>query len=794
MRGGEKVLEAICRAVSRGADSIRCCTCRGRSLPRWNDAGSRLRSFSGCPGRRGIIGSYLPLFPTAIEQFDFDAYDLVISTSHCAAKSVVSTRSGTPPLLLPLADAVCVGSVRRVLRPGSGRTDPMSRLLRPVLAGWPGGTPPPPARVDRYVANSQYVAGRIGRYYNREAAVVYPPSIQSFTSRIPLGAPSRSSWSSRPWCPTSGSTSRSTPATLCGMPLKIVGPRPGGAPRCERARRRPRAVPRVADRRAIRGALSAACAVLLPGVEDFGMVPVEAQACGTSGGGIRGGGALETVHRRRQQVCSWTTPSARRPCAAAPRPTRCGDADVSTPRSDPRAAPNAIRARHAFDDRDSRRPSPARVADTRARAMMRRYNRLLVAFYVICDALLGMAAFVARLLVRFASRAADPDHQGHPAVRAVRRHAAVHRRCSCRSRSRSRASTGCGAAGRASTTSSPCSSAASSRSSSASVGTLYVRTYYVAEPLKDPAPTRSRSSVWALFLVVNVAFTYALARAGSRGARAPLAGRHRPEARAHRRRRRSGPDGRRQGARAPRARLQGGRLHRRSGRRRSHRLPRPAAARHARRGGRDHPPGADRSRLRRAAARRARQDARPGRGDQPRRGRRPRRARPAAVHRAARAPRESRRRSDHQPQRRSAARVQQPAEARHRRRDLRRRAARPGDPLRAHRLDHQAHVAAGPVFYTQERMGLDGKAFNVYKFRSMYDGRRGRDRADLGARRRPALHAGRQMAAALRPRRTAAALERVPRRHVDRRPAPRASATSSSSSSIESRSTCCATR
>ena len=83
-------------------------------------------------------------------------------------------------------------------------------------------------------------------------------------------------------------------------------------------------------------------------------------------------------------------------------------------------------------------------------------------------------------------------------------------------------------------------------------------------------------------------------------------------------------------------------------------------------------------------------------------------------------------------------------------------------------------ASPGPVFYTQERMGLDGKAFNVYKFRSMHEGRRGRHRPGLGARRRPARDADRPVAAALRLRRAAAALERAAGRHVDRRPAARA--------------------
>ena len=89
MRGGEKVLEAHLRAVSGRADSSRLVHCPGRSRRRSSATASARRSCSGCPRPAGATGSYLPLFPAAIEQFDLDAYDLVISTSHCAAKAVV---------------------------------------------------------------------------------------------------------------------------------------------------------------------------------------------------------------------------------------------------------------------------------------------------------------------------------------------------------------------------------------------------------------------------------------------------------------------------------------------------------------------------------------------------------------------------------------------------------------------------------------------------------------------------------------------------------------------------------
>ena len=315
---------------------------------------------------------------------------------------------------------------------------------------------------------------------------------------------------------------------------------------------------------------------------------------------------------------------------------------------------------------------------------------------------------------------------------------------------------------------------------------------------RDEGPracTKCRSRVWRCSSSFNVAFCVRVARARARGARAPLAGRHRPQARADCRApaisdawsptrcSSTASSGSRSSASSTTA-PSGDHIGYRG-------LPLLGTLAEADEIIRQEN---DRSRLRRASARRARQDARRCRGDQPRRRRRPRRPRPAAVHRAARAAREPRRRSDHQPERRAAARLQQRAEARHRRRDLGGGAARPRDPVRCIIAALiQLHVEGAGVL----QAGAHGaRRQGVRRLQVPLDvpGRRGRDRPDLGARRRPALHAGRPLAAPLRPRRAAAALERAPRRHVDRRPAARASRTSSSSSSTASRSTCCATR
>ncbi len=79
------------------------------------------------PGVATHYRHYLPLFPTAVEQFRFDRFDLVLSISHCAAKSVITPRRGAPSLLLPDADALRLGSVRRLLRSGTARDGSAAR-------------------------------------------------------------------------------------------------------------------------------------------------------------------------------------------------------------------------------------------------------------------------------------------------------------------------------------------------------------------------------------------------------------------------------------------------------------------------------------------------------------------------------------------------------------------------------------------------------------------------------------------------------------------------------------------
>jgi glycosyltransferase involved in cell wall biosynthesis len=168
-----------------------------------------------------------------------------------------------------------------------------SQLARPVMAAMARWDQRTAGRVDRYVANSQYVARRIRRYYNREAVVVYPPVDTAFYH--PDGTvPEAWVLIVTALVPYKRVELAIEACRRANVPLKIVGAGP------ERGRLERMAGPQVeflgvqrGDR--LRTLYRAAAAVVQPGEEDFGIVPVEAQACGRPVVALGRGGALETV-------------------------------------------------------------------------------------------------------------------------------------------------------------------------------------------------------------------------------------------------------------------------------------------------------------------------------------------------------------------------------------------------------------------------------------------------------------------------------------------------------------------
>ena len=294
MRGGEKALEVLCERYP-DAELFTLVHVRGSVSP----AIERLRPHTSFVQRLPLVKRlyrhYLPVFPTAIEQFSFDRFDLVVSLSHCCAKSIV--HPGRVPHL-----CYCLTPMRYAWDQFDAYFGPErlgrigSAAMRPVmarLARWDRETAD---RVDRYVAISHYVAGRIHRYYNREATVVYPPVDTDFFH--PDAAPAeRYALVVSALVPYKRIDVAIAACQLAGVPMKIAGDGPDRAA-LERAAASTGAdvqfLGRVSDDD-IRELYRRSAVTLLPGEEDFGIAPLEAQACGRPVVALGRGGALETV-------------------------------------------------------------------------------------------------------------------------------------------------------------------------------------------------------------------------------------------------------------------------------------------------------------------------------------------------------------------------------------------------------------------------------------------------------------------------------------------------------------------
>lgn len=231
----------------------------------------------------------LPLMPAAVAGFHLDGFDLVVSSSHCVAKGVI------PP---PGAVHVCYcHTPMRYL--WDQREDYIQTVLPPLrpavraalewLRTWDVVSA---ARVDHLVANSQLVARRIQHYWRREAEVVPPPVDTEFFT--PGGERGRHLLMVAALVPYKRVDVGIAVATRLGMELRIVG---DGPLRRSLQRRAPRGVSFLGyiSRERLRDEYRNAALLLVPNVEDFGIVTVEALACGTPVVGLHGSGTADVV-------------------------------------------------------------------------------------------------------------------------------------------------------------------------------------------------------------------------------------------------------------------------------------------------------------------------------------------------------------------------------------------------------------------------------------------------------------------------------------------------------------------
>jgi glycosyltransferase involved in cell wall biosynthesis len=290
MRGGEKVIEALCEMYPQAdifthvyvpeavSDRIR----RHRIIPTF---------INSLPRAARMYKTYLPLMPLALEQLDLRGYDLVISSESGPSKGII-TSSDALHVCYCHTPMRYIWNMYHEYRSTAGR---VTRLLMPPLAHylrmWDVTSA---ARVDTFVANSATVARRIRRYYGADSVVIHPPVDTSAFSIAP------SSELSDYYLMAGELVSYKRPdlavRAFNEMKLKLVVI--GGGEMLDEVRRLAGPTVTVLGSQpfdVLKQHYARCQALIFPGEEDFGMVPVEAMASGRPVVAFGRGGATETV-------------------------------------------------------------------------------------------------------------------------------------------------------------------------------------------------------------------------------------------------------------------------------------------------------------------------------------------------------------------------------------------------------------------------------------------------------------------------------------------------------------------
>jgi glycosyltransferase involved in cell wall biosynthesis len=288
MRGGEKCLKAMCQVYPQ-ADIFTVVYYPENFSGQFEKHRVHTSFIQKLPGNARTFRRWLPLFPKAVESFDLTGYEGVLSFSHCVAKGV-KVPSGIPHICYCHTPMRYAWDMRDDYISGM---NPLKRkavsLLLDRLQKWDRSVS---SRVDRFITNSQHVRQRIKDCYDRDAKVIHPPvDIERFSVSsshddyyLVLSA----------MVPYKRIDLAVQAFNQNGKRLVIAGGGPDFHRLRAMAKQNVEFVPSPDDTRV--ECLYAGCrALIFPGAEDFGIVPLEAQASGKPVIAYGRGGALETV-------------------------------------------------------------------------------------------------------------------------------------------------------------------------------------------------------------------------------------------------------------------------------------------------------------------------------------------------------------------------------------------------------------------------------------------------------------------------------------------------------------------
>ncbi len=238
---------------------------------------------------------YLPLMPIAIEQLDLSSYDLILSSSHCVAKGVLTGPSQTHVSYVHASVRYAWQLQQQYLQEMGLTSGVGSLLIRAVLHYIRLWDLRSAVGVDKFVANSRYVAAQVSKLYRQPCKVLHPPvDLQ----RFPLVTEKQDFYVT---------ASRLVPYKRVDLVVKAFARMPqrrlvviGDGPEAGRVRAAAAGHDNIEivgykSDNDLRDTVSNARAFVFAAIEDFGIAPVEAQACGTPVIALRQGGALDTV-------------------------------------------------------------------------------------------------------------------------------------------------------------------------------------------------------------------------------------------------------------------------------------------------------------------------------------------------------------------------------------------------------------------------------------------------------------------------------------------------------------------
>ena len=293
MRGGEKVLECLCELYP-DADIFTLVADREKLSPTILKHRITTSFLQNIGGKR-LYQKMLPLMPQALEAFDLSGYDLILSSEAGPAKGIIP-----PPDSVHIC--YCHSPMRYIwdlypqyYRKAGWLARMAMRLTSSWLRAWDVTTS---ARVDHFIANSAFVAKRIEKFYRRDATVIHPPvDVSRFD---PSGAAENYYLCAGQITPYKRIDIAIEACSRLNKRLVIIGS--GATKEMKR-----KAGPTVTfldkvDDRTMALHFRNCRALLFPGVEDFGIVPLEVMASGRPVVAYRRGGAVETVAEGRTGV------------------------------------------------------------------------------------------------------------------------------------------------------------------------------------------------------------------------------------------------------------------------------------------------------------------------------------------------------------------------------------------------------------------------------------------------------------------------------------------------------------